>query len=179
MKLDELGHRHIAAFVTSELAAGRGKTTLYRCPATLSSALGDAVRHHRPAHNPASPPSPAPATISRAEDLDRERSRPLPPALPHQADTEMSDLFEFLSGTGMHAPRSGTRSPRCSPPTSTSSPRSTRTAIRSPTPSSGAPTSRSSASLRQTETACPRSSRPGCRAPDARKAAFPRLGIGS
>ncbi|WP_329404079.1 N-terminal phage integrase SAM-like domain-containing protein [Streptomyces virginiae] len=36
LKLDELGHRHIAAFITGELAAGRGTTTLYRCVATLS-----------------------------------------------------------------------------------------------------------------------------------------------
>ncbi|MCX5381470.1 hypothetical protein [Streptomyces sp. NBC_00091] len=57
LKLDELGHRHIAAFVTSELAAGRGQTTPYRCLATLSSALGDAFRQHRLAHNPASPPA--------------------------------------------------------------------------------------------------------------------------
>lgn len=35
---------------------GRGRTTLYRCLATLPSALGDAVRQHRLPHNPASPP---------------------------------------------------------------------------------------------------------------------------
>lgn len=40
MKLDELGHRHIAAFVTGELAAGRGQTTLYRCLATLTATQG-------------------------------------------------------------------------------------------------------------------------------------------
>lgn len=50
LKLDELRHRHISAFVTGQLAAGRGRTTLYRCLATLSSALGDAVRQHRLAH---------------------------------------------------------------------------------------------------------------------------------
>jgi hypothetical protein len=35
LKLDQLGHRHISAFATSQLAAGRGRTTLYRCLATL------------------------------------------------------------------------------------------------------------------------------------------------
>ncbi|MFD9411708.1 tyrosine-type recombinase/integrase [Streptomyces sp. NPDC059989] len=53
-QLDQLAHRHISAFVTSQPAAGRGRTTLYRCLATLS----------------------------RTADLDRGRSRPLPPALP-------------------------------------------------------------------------------------------------
>ncbi|MFD4390453.1 tyrosine-type recombinase/integrase [Streptomyces sp. NPDC058486] len=56
LKLDQLAHRHITAFVTGQLAAGRGRTTLYRCLATFSSALGDAVRRHRLPHNPASPP---------------------------------------------------------------------------------------------------------------------------
>ncbi|MFD0370119.1 hypothetical protein [Streptomyces sp. NPDC127114] len=56
LKLDQLAHRHISAFVTSQLTASRGRTTLYRCLATLSSALGDAVRQHRLPHNPASPP---------------------------------------------------------------------------------------------------------------------------
>ncbi|MEU8435903.1 hypothetical protein AB0F18_23915 [Streptomyces sp. NPDC029216] len=76
--MDELGHRHIAAFVTGELAADRGKTTLYRCLATLSSALGDAVRQHRLAH---------------------EAVRCLRHC--HQADPDMADLFDFLIGTGM------------------------------------------------------------------------------
>ncbi|MEU4274691.1 hypothetical protein AB0F57_07045 [Streptomyces tanashiensis] len=54
LKLDQLAHRHISAFVTCQLAAGRGRTTLYRCLATLSSALGDAVRQHR---LPTTPPA--------------------------------------------------------------------------------------------------------------------------
>ncbi|MEU9372677.1 hypothetical protein AB0D94_02700 [Streptomyces sp. NPDC048255] len=32
LRLDQLAHRHVSAFVTSQLAAGRGETTLYRCP---------------------------------------------------------------------------------------------------------------------------------------------------
>ncbi|MFB7467723.1 tyrosine-type recombinase/integrase [Streptomyces sp. NPDC056224] len=100
LKLDELGHRHIAAFVTGELAAGRGKTTLYRCLATLSSALGDAVRQHCLAHNPASPPAlrrpPSPERRSWTAD---EAVRFLQHC--HRADPEMADLFEFLIGTGM------------------------------------------------------------------------------
>ncbi|WP_133305487.1 hypothetical protein [Streptomyces sp. AcE210] len=33
--LDQLGHRHIAAFATSQLAGGRRQVTLSRCLATL------------------------------------------------------------------------------------------------------------------------------------------------
>jgi integrase len=100
LKLDELRHRHITAFVTSELAAGRGRTTLYRCLATLSSALGDAVRQHRLAHNPASPPAlrrpPAP---ERQIWTATEAVRFLQHC--HRADPDMADLFEFLIGTGL------------------------------------------------------------------------------
>ncbi|MBT2456854.1 site-specific integrase, partial [Streptomyces sp. ISL-86] len=56
LQLDQLAHRHISAYVTCQLAADRGRTTLYRCLATLSSALGDAVRQHRLPHNAARPP---------------------------------------------------------------------------------------------------------------------------
>jgi integrase len=97
LKLDQLAHRHIPAFVTSQLTAGRGRTTLYRCLATLSSALGDAVRQHRLPHNPASPPvlrrPPSPERrIWTAEEAARFLTHC------HQADPEMADLFEFLIG---------------------------------------------------------------------------------
>jgi len=39
--------------VRYQLAADRGRVTLRRCVATLSSALTDAVRQHRLTHNPA------------------------------------------------------------------------------------------------------------------------------
>ncbi len=93
LKLDELGHRHIAAFVNSELAAGRGKTT-------LSSALGEAVRHHRLAHNPASPPAlHRPPSPERQIWTAGEAVRFLQHC--HHTDPDMADLFEFLIGTGL------------------------------------------------------------------------------
>lgn len=100
LKLDQLAHRHISAFVTSQLTAGRGRTTLYRCLATLSSALGDAVRQHRLPHNPASPPvlrrPPSPERrIWTAEEAARFLTHC------HQTDPEMADLFEVLIDTGM------------------------------------------------------------------------------
>ncbi|MEU9004578.1 site-specific integrase [Streptomyces sp. NPDC048551] len=100
LKLDQPAHRHISAFVTCQLAAGRGRTTLYRCLATLSSALGDAVRQHRLPHNPAIPPvlrrPPAPERrIWTAEEAAHFLT------YCHQADPDIADLFEFLIGTGL------------------------------------------------------------------------------
>ncbi|MFB7054940.1 tyrosine-type recombinase/integrase [Streptomyces vinaceus] len=100
LKLGQLAHRHISAYVTCQLAAARGKTTLYRCLATLSSALGDAVRQHRLPQNPASPAVlPRPPTPGRRIWTAKEAARFL--AYCHQADPEMADLFEVLIGTGM------------------------------------------------------------------------------
>jgi hypothetical protein len=53
--LDERGHTHIGAYVHTQLAHGRGPVTVYRILATLSSALGDAVRRQRLPRNPARP----------------------------------------------------------------------------------------------------------------------------
>ncbi|RPE38212.1 integrase [Streptomyces sp. Ag109_O5-1] len=96
LRLDDLRHRHISAFVTGRLAAGRGRTTLYRC----SSALGDAVRQHRLAHNPASPPAlRRPLAPERRIWTADEAVRFLRHC--HQADPDMADLFEFLIGSGL------------------------------------------------------------------------------
>ncbi|UGQ11061.1 site-specific integrase [Yinghuangia sp. ASG 101] len=100
MRLDDLGHRQILAFVRRELAAGRGRTTLYRCLATLSSALGDAVRVHRLASNPACPPViRRPPSPERVVWTAEEAARFLEYA--HRQDPLMADLCEVLIGTGM------------------------------------------------------------------------------
>jgi integrase len=96
LKLDQLAHRHISAFVSSQLTAGRGRTTLYRCLATL----GNAVRQHRLPHNPASPPVlHRPPSPERRIWTAEEAARFL--AHCHRTGPEMADLFEFLIGTGM------------------------------------------------------------------------------
>jgi hypothetical protein len=81
IRLEELTHHHVASFVSTQLAAGRGLVTVHRCVATLSSALTDAVRHHRLIHNPARyaniprPPSgPTSLLVTRA---GRDLSAPL------------------------------------------------------------------------------------------------------
>ncbi|QDY80017.1 site-specific integrase [Streptomyces qinzhouensis] len=100
LQLDQLAHRHISAFVTGQLAAGRGLTTLYRCLATLSSALGDAVGQRRLPHNPASPPVlRRPPSPERRIWTAEEAAHFL--AHYHRTDPDMADLFEVLIGTGM------------------------------------------------------------------------------
>ncbi len=46
IRLEELSHDHIAAFVQRELDADRGRPTVFKCLSTLSSAMGHAVRQH-------------------------------------------------------------------------------------------------------------------------------------
>jgi integrase len=100
LKLDELAHRHIAGFVHTQLAQDRGKVTLHRCLATLSSALGDAVRQRRLAHNPARPAVlPRPPTPERRIWTAHEAARFL--RYCHHHDPLIADLCELLIGTGM------------------------------------------------------------------------------
>ncbi|MFF1338493.1 tyrosine recombinase XerC [Streptomyces sp. NPDC058290] len=136
LKVDQLAHRHISAFVTGQLTAGRGRTTLYRCLATLSSALGDAVRQHRLPHNPASPSvlrrPPAPERrIWTAEEAARFL------VYCHRADPEMADLFEFLIGTGLRKGK-----PSASTGTTSTSPKASST-YAAPSPPSTTTTSSS------------------------------------
>ncbi|MGW7074696.1 tyrosine-type recombinase/integrase [Streptomyces sp. NPDC054866] len=66
LRLDQLTRHHIRTYAHQQLAAGRGRVAVYRILATLSSALGDAVRDHRLTHNPAQPALlPRPVTAER------------------------------------------------------------------------------------------------------------------
>ncbi|MFE2443948.1 tyrosine-type recombinase/integrase [Streptomyces sp. NPDC059426] len=100
VRLDDLGYSHIAGFVHTQLAHGRGKVTVHRCLATLSSALGDAVKHHRLSHNPARPTIiPRPPSVERRIWTRNEATHFL--RYCHAADPLMADLVEVLIGTGM------------------------------------------------------------------------------
>ncbi|MDI2129440.1 tyrosine-type recombinase/integrase [Yinghuangia seranimata] len=100
IRLDGLGHRQISAFGRRQLAAGRGKTTLYRCLATLSSALGHAVRQYRLSCNAARPSVlPQPRSPERVVWTAEEAARFLKHC--HATDPLMADLCELLIGTGM------------------------------------------------------------------------------
>jgi integrase len=100
IRLEDLTHHHIADFVRDQLAAGRGRVTLRRCVATLSSALSDAVRQHRLTHNPARY-----ANIPRPRRRERTCWSPAQAAafLRHCATVRdpLAELYEVLLGTGM------------------------------------------------------------------------------
>ena len=100
VRLDDLSYPHISAFVQEQLATGRGRTTVYRCLATLSSALGEAVRRHRLPHNPARPAViPRPASAERQIWTLDQTLRFLDHC--HQHDPDFADLIEVLIGTGL------------------------------------------------------------------------------
>jgi hypothetical protein len=96
IRLEDLSHhQHVELFVHDQLASGRGHVTLRRCIATLSSALGDAVRQHRLAHNAAEYTS-----ISRPTKYEPVCWSPTEAArfLKYCADQNdpLSDLFERI-----------------------------------------------------------------------------------
>ena len=100
VRFDELGHNHIASYVHTQLATGRGKVTIHRILATLSSALGDAVRQHRLPHNPARPTViPRPAAKERTIWTNNQASQFLRHC--HNADPAFADLIELIIGTRM------------------------------------------------------------------------------
>ncbi|MER8105976.1 site-specific integrase [Kitasatospora sp. NPDC094016] len=98
--LDDLTRHHLSVFVTDQLHHGRGRVTVHRIMATLSSALSDAVTGERLPRNPAKPPlisRPAPAerhlwTEEQAAHFLR---------FTHVTDPMFADLAELMIGTGM------------------------------------------------------------------------------
>ena len=98
--LEKLSHVHVARLTADLEAAGRGATTVRRIVATLSSAMTDAVRHRRLAHNPARYASLP--EITRSERGGWEVAEAVA-FLAHVADVGDRDaeLFELLIGTGM------------------------------------------------------------------------------
>ncbi|MBV6703319.1 site-specific integrase [Kitasatospora aureofaciens] len=98
--LDDLAYEHIDAYARAELAAGRGKVTVHRILATLSSALGAAVLRHRLGHNPAKPAIiPRPPTPERRIWTPDEAVRFLDYA--HKHDPLFANLVELIINTGM------------------------------------------------------------------------------
>ena len=98
--LESLTHAHVGRLVADLEAAGRGATTIRRIHAVLRSALGDAVRRRRLAHNPA-----AHAVLPEVHRVERG-GWAVPEAigfLAHvrDADDRDADLFETLIGTGL------------------------------------------------------------------------------
>lgn len=100
IRLEKLNHLHVAQFIDDQLTAGRGPTTVRRLMATLSSALGDAIRKRRLRDNAA-----------RHAPLPHPPKRIMPCWTPTDAatflrhcdatDDPLTNLFEILIRTGL------------------------------------------------------------------------------
>jgi integrase len=100
IRLDDLAYAHLHHFVQTQLAAGRGKSTVWHILATLSSALGDAVRTHRLLVNVAKPSVlPRPTPDERTVWTPAQAIRFLRYARVH--DSDFADLVELLICTGL------------------------------------------------------------------------------
>ncbi|MFJ1708416.1 tyrosine-type recombinase/integrase [Kitasatospora sp. NPDC088346] len=98
--LDDLAYEHIDHYARTQLKAGRGRVTVHRILATLSSALGAAVVRHRLGHNPAKPAViPRPPTPERRIWTPDEAVRFLDYAREH--DPLFAHLVELIINTGM------------------------------------------------------------------------------
>jgi integrase len=97
-RLEHLRHQHVAAFVRDLEEAGRGVTTIRRLHATLSSALGDAVKRKRLSHNAAAfVVLPRPTKVERNPWTATEAVT----FLEHASGDRLGQLFEVLAGTGL------------------------------------------------------------------------------
>ncbi len=100
-RLPDLRPKHIDDWITAQLAAGRGRVTIYRAVSTLRNALNHAVRSWRLRYNPAKHSVP---TRPRAEErvcwTPDEDAAFLRHNVAHYAD-QLTDLFEVMLGTGM------------------------------------------------------------------------------
>ncbi|MFD4533718.1 tyrosine recombinase XerC [Kitasatospora sp. NPDC058397] len=101
MLLVDLRPKHIDAWVSTQLAAGRRRTTVHHPVAILRNALNHAVRTWRPRYNPAEHCVPAkPRAAERVCWTPDEAAAFLRHNAEHYAD-RLTDLFEVMLGTGM------------------------------------------------------------------------------
>ncbi|MGW6915004.1 tyrosine-type recombinase/integrase [Kitasatospora sp. NPDC054939] len=100
LRLEELAHDHISAYTHEQLDAGRGRQAVYHCLATLSSALGTAVRTHRLPFNAAQP---LPMRRPRPDERVPWTAEQAVAFLGHcrNVDPAFADLFEVIIGTGL------------------------------------------------------------------------------
>jgi integrase len=100
LPLEQLSHEHVAALIVELEEAGRGAPTIRYVHAVLSSALSDAVKRRRLAHNAAQhivlPPV-------RAAERERWTAAQAVVFLDHvhHAGDRLADLFEVIIGTGL------------------------------------------------------------------------------
>ncbi|MFD9592674.1 tyrosine-type recombinase/integrase [Kitasatospora sp. NPDC059973] len=101
MLLLDLRPKHVDTWVSTQLAAGRGRTTVHHAVAMLRNALNHAVRTWRLRYNPAKYSVPAkPRAAVRACWTPDQAAAFLRHSAEHYAD-RLTDLFEVMLGTGM------------------------------------------------------------------------------
>lgn len=100
IRLEHLRHEQVQAFIDELVAAGRGATTVRRIAATLSSALGDAVRQRRLQHNVC-----VHVILPKVERAERKVWTAAQAVafldLVHAQGDRLADLFEVIIGTGL------------------------------------------------------------------------------
>jgi integrase len=99
---EQLRHEHAMALVDDLEAQGRGATTIRRIIATLSSALGDAVKQRRLTHNACEHVSEYLPPVKRAERTPWTAAQAVG-FLEHVTTTgdRLADLYEVIIGTGL------------------------------------------------------------------------------
>ncbi|MFE2352095.1 tyrosine-type recombinase/integrase [Kitasatospora cineracea] len=98
--LDDLDRQHLRAYVTAQLKAGRGRVSVYRIMATLSSALSSAVDSDRLTRNAAKPPL-LPRPASRPRHLWSEAQTIQFLQFTRATDPLYADLAELMITTGL------------------------------------------------------------------------------
>lgn len=99
-RLEELRHEHVALMVAGFEQDGRGAVTIRRIVATLSSALGDAVRQRRLTHNVAQHVALPRATKPERSVWTAEQAVTFL-AFTEESGDRLSELFEVIVGTGL------------------------------------------------------------------------------
>lgn len=100
LRLSDLRRYHVQEWARRQQASGRGRITLYRSVATLSSALGSAMRAGMIPCNPAARILPRPTCPERLCWSPPQAAAFLRHNHRHHAD-QLTDLFEVLIGTGL------------------------------------------------------------------------------
>lgn len=98
--LEQLRHEHVQGLVDDLAAAGRGATTVHRIVATLSSALGDAVKKRRLQHNVCEHVT-LPKIARIEKDIWTASQAVAFLEHCHAAGDRLVDLFEVIIGTGL------------------------------------------------------------------------------
>jgi len=100
LPLEQLHHEHVTAFITDLTEANRGSPTIRYIHAVLSSALSDAVKHRRLAHNVAQHTALPPMNTAERKPWTVMQAVAFLDYT-HRTNDRLADLFEVIIGTGL------------------------------------------------------------------------------